>query len=372
MGRKKGNKYAAKQTVAPERVAELRQALVDGTLESATDAEVDTLVAALEEEGRAELLVALRDVAAGKPQRKAVNQALYRLEQRGDDVPDWRDLPEGIDLSPTADAIADLPVLMNEPYSNGARLFLLPHQSGRLLLLLQARFEHPGGLQVLSSAEVGRASYRSFIKRMIQSSMVEGSPAAVRADDRLRQRKLWEIGRLVHEGKTGGEVDHQLVAELRFPDDPPPHPALDLPLDDVEPLDRDGLANAVRMAGPFIGDSLWSDIESGLAEAETSPLILSETTEAGRVADVHERAVDGYLADRDIPMLAEVFLDAALFHGLSGNLREARTLRDVVAGVPEDRLGDAIRRFMLRWVAALFTPPAPADEQPDSGGLVVP
>jgi hypothetical protein len=374
MAKKKGSKYSVKAAVSEERVAELQGALDTGTLEGVSDAEFAALAARLAEDEAVERLLTLQQRASGKTQKKAVNQALYRLEQRGISLPGWRERAPGIDLAPAAESVADLPVLAAEPFTSGARYFLLPYQSGRTLLLLSVQLVHPTGLETLRSAETGRAGYRSLVKRMVQEAVLEGRPTAAHADDRLRQRKLWEIGRCIREGRIGAEVDHQLVAELRWPEEPPPHPALDLALDDAEPLGREELSSATRMAAAFLDDRLWERLQTSLAEARATPLILSEQTEAERVNELRRRVIDETVDEWHLPSLVELFLDTALFHALTGGLREARTLRDVVAGLPEERAGESIRRFLSSWLGAFSIPAHESVDEPDpgGGGLLIP
>jgi len=210
---------------------------------------------------------------------------------------------------------------------------------------------------------------------VLASVAFEDSPVIVEADSALGDRKLWELGHYARSGRAGPDVDRELCGELRFPDEPPPHPVEAIDLDDVEPMTHRELDKEPRLLAPFFYSALWEELSNEIDAVTNSPLVLSETTEAQRVREVQEKVVAKWLEQWDHVALTEILLDTALFRALAGHRSAARLFRDVAVGpAGEERLA-RLTHFLEQLVFHLFDenvsePDASGDI--GSGGIIIP
>ncbi|MFT7622378.1 MAG: hypothetical protein ACI9WU_001551 [Myxococcota bacterium] len=179
------------------------------------------------------LAVLARD-AADKKTRKAAKRALYRLEQRGVSVPE---LSDGSSAPGRQIEAAALPIMMAPPQPNDGRRFTLALSEGASVLVVEARFEMPIGLDVLQSSSSGRAQYHSWSQKMCARDKLRRKtvPQRVQLDPAMLERKRWEMGRCSADDRLGGDVDTSVLQRLAANAGRVPHPmetiSTDSPLD---------------------------------------------------------------------------------------------------------------------------------------------
>ena len=376
MGKKrKGNKYAV-PAIPEERLAQLVEALDTDNLASLTDAELLGLVGELVETEAVEKLAALAGRVTSKPQRKAVNQALFKLKQRGLEVPDIRNRPVPVVVAAPAPSVDDLQAMMSAPHGNATRIFFFPYASGRSLLFVRVELKEPAGLFELRSTTTSRSAYRLMLQQVTEMEVRPGEPPPFLPVTRaMVDRKLWEIGRLVRAGRTGGAVDHETSGLLNYPTETPPHPALSFDLDAIEPLSIAELDQNKYALAPVMHEAVFTKLEAKLAELEGGVLVLTDAQKEDQAADVEAKLVDEWVEDWGFDNVAEVLLDTAYFHHSAGDVRAARTFIDVVAAPDETARNARIVSFLVDVVRQLrlgVVETEPADEEISSGGIIIP
>ena len=376
MGKKrKGNKYAA-PAIADERLEELVEALETNNMVSLSDAEVQGLVGKLVKTEAVEKLVALAGCVSSKPQRKAVNQALFKLKQRGLEVPDIRKRPDPVVVAAPAPSVDDLQAMMSAPHGNATRIFFFPFASGRSLFFVRGEVSEPAGLAELRGTTTSRSAYKLLLKQVTEMGVRPGEPPPfIPVSPGMIDRKLWEIGNLVRAGRTGTNVDHETSGLLKYPAEAPPHPALSLDLDLVEPQSIAELDQNKYALAPVMHETVFTKLEAKLAELEDGVLILSDFQKEDQAADVEAKLVDEWVEEWGADNVAEVLLDTAYFHHAAGNLGAARTFLDVV-GLHDEGRETRIRSFLVDVVQQLRlgvaeVEPTEEDER-SSGGIIIP
>jgi len=343
----KANKY--KQAGPPrERVEELTEALGSGALDGPlTDAEVLALATAAAKASEPDWLVALWSLADGKQQRKAINQARYRLVRSGVDVPELKERAQPVSLAVEAPQIDDLPLIMSPPYTNAGRVFFFPYLRGRQLWFVQAFFEQPAGLTKLEATPTSRSTFRQMVGGIADMRSDDGVPELVTVGNALVDRKLWEIGVAVREGATGAQVDHEATEVIDFPKEAPPHPAESLELGEVELLSVAQLDSESYAIAPFLHQAVVDRLDAKAAEIEESVLALTDAQIESRHVDAEQAIVAEWLAEWGVERAREVLLDCAYYHAEQGRPAVAATFLSVVRG-PEERLEGRVAAFLGR------------------------
>jgi hypothetical protein len=349
----KRNKYAA-PAVSEARVSELASALDADVLDSPlSDAEVAALVEHLGAAERAVALVALRERVQSKDQRKAVNKALYALEQRGVEVPEHKVRPAPISfaLEPIDDS--DLPVLIGPPLTEATRFVLLPYLSDRTLYQVRLGFSEPVGLVSLDGSVAARSILQRIMRDVLARPHSLEDPGFVDAGRALGLRKLWEAGRLLRLGRFGAEIDHDIREVLVFPQEAPPHPADELDLSGVAPFSAVELYDYVdsgAAVAPVLHTSLRVAVQEGYRAAPGSAY--DEDAESILRAESIERRCTEELVERwGLPAVCEVFKDAAVYWSLVGEPRIAVTYLEIAREPDDAVLRTRVERFIMAILA---------------------
>ena len=371
---KSKNKYA-KTDVTSERIEELMGNLAVGSLGQATEGEFVALVAAVV--GRADVasLVSLSALAQGKTQRKAVNQALYKLKQRGLEVPETKERKAPIKILGDAPSIEGLPILMSAPHGNSMRLLFFPYIAGRALWFVQADLKEPVGLESLTSKPSSRSAFKLLLGQVqsMPQNPDEGPPPFVQVEPEFLERKLWEIGELVRAGRTSSRVDHETTAVMTFPKEAPPHPARALTLDDVTPHTVLELDQVPFALAPVMHEAMMNALEAKIDEIESGVLVLSDAQKSEQIARAEEKLVDEWLANWTVDAATEVMLDAAYFEARAGRTRVAKAYLEAVPQDDDPARERKIAGFLTRVIAALRSGDGPTRDTPEpSSGIILP
>lgn len=379
MGKKRrNNKYAA-PAVPDDRLLQLEAALDAKEEPSITEAEFAGLVARFAQAEAVEKLVSLTFWGKTKAMKKAVNQALFKLKQRGLHVPEIKKRPEPVIVAAPAPTAEDLTFMMSAPHGNAARIFFFPFVSGRSLLFIQAEMIEPIGLKRLRGTPTSRSSYRLLLKQVTAMEARPGEPPPfVPVDKAFVDRKLWELGCLVRAGRTGSDVDHETSGMLKFPSEAPPHPAQDLDLDDVEALSIAELDERKFAVAPIMHETLFDRLEDKLAEIESGVLVLTDAQKAEQAADIEEKLVGEWVQAWGPQNAAEVLLDTALYNFNAGEPRIAKTFLEVVEDADESLRTAHIVRFLtavirqLRLGSVLQHIDDDVEDERSEGGIILP
>jgi len=224
LGQKKKKKKAKnKPAIEAGRADALIAALAAGDTPELSDAEGAAVAERLGKAAAASdvtTLAHLFAVAPGKQTEKAVKRVMFKLGQRGVEVPELGERPAGIVVAASG---GGLPVLMAPPEYDSVRRFTFGVPRDRDILIVEVVFRASTGVYRLASSPSQRAIYTSWAKEMCASGH------RVKVDPAMRARKLWEVGRNLRDDRVGPEVDQSLLEWLKPDKNPPPHPAKSLP-----------------------------------------------------------------------------------------------------------------------------------------------
>lgn len=348
----KRNKYAT-PAVPEARVLELVGALESDSLgEPLSDAEVTALADHLGAAQRVDVLVALREQALSKDQRKAVNKALYALEQRGIEVPPHKDRPAPVSFALDPVDHSDLPVLTGPPLSEATRFVLLPYVSDRTLYHLRIGFAEPVGLQTLDGSIVARGALQRVARSVLTAKHTTDDPGFVDAGQAFGARKLWEVGTLFRAGRFGTEIDHELREVLVFPRQAPPHPADELDLSGVEPASVAELYEHPAAVAALLSTSLRVAVQEGYAAAPGS--VYDDAAESIlRAEAVERRCAQAFVEGWGLESAREVFKDAALYWSLADEPQFAALYLEIAREPDDAVMRTRLERLMMSLLASI-------------------
>lgn len=341
MAKKNKKKVRVKAAdLSESKLAELKAELDSGTLPAIGDSEFMALLKALEAETNVDSIVALAAAAQGKIQRKAANQTLFKLKGRGLAIPDTKARKEPIRIAAERPDLDDLPAIMSAPHGNATRILFFPYMAGTSLWFVQAELREPVGLSSLKGHSASRSTYKMLLEQVAHLDSKPGLPPAfAEVEPAFVRRKIWEIGRLVRNGRTTNGVDHNTTTVMTFPKTAPCHPIYDADLEDVSGLSVRELDERKFALAPLMHEALFKQLEAKIAELEGGVIELTEAQKAERAAEEERKLVSQWAQTWGLDDLAEVLLDAAYFQLRIGEPELAKTFRDVV-GVPDDEQRD--------------------------------
>ena len=308
----------------------------DGGLAPELQQQIDDCTASEDVDG----LVRLVQEKDGKVLRKAVKRALFRLSQRGVQVPELpsTDGPAvGRSLGP-----ATLPVLMGVPEANDGRLFTFAIPEGREVRVIEAYFQMPEGLDRLQGSTSTRAEYLPWARQLCAwPGKNRGTPPQrVVVPSAMLGRKLWEIGRCVRDNRLGPDVDEELARRIAGHDSGRRHPIFD----EKFPRDLPELAMSKMAEHRYRLRAFYHDAP----QAE----LRAQSTERGGAAvrtigsnPLHEAARE-WAEEWEAERVSESMLDVAAFCAGLSDFDAAHTLRSAV-----DR--DEMVSFLQQYVSHL-------------------
>ncbi len=242
------------------------------------DARVKALVAAQDGAGMA----ALAAEATSKKERKAVKRGVYLLKQRGVDVPETAPVgpAPGASLGP-----ATLPVLMGPPEPDAGRLFTLALAEGSSVLVLEAYFQMPEGLDRLQGSKSTRGEYLPWAQRMCAGAAAQ----RVRVDGGMLRRKLWEIRSCVRDDRLGPDVDVELAKKVASGLTEVPHPALSLSLGGARVLTMGDLRQRQWALKALLHEAPQNELRAKAGERGGSAIVGVDSAMARAAADWAEQ-----------------------------------------------------------------------------------
>jgi hypothetical protein len=359
-GRKRGGNGAAAEVPAPERVAELRSRLAELTADDLDDAELEALVESVAREEPEEALAAaahLAGLTAGsKARAKALRRGLHRLRQRGLDVSALEEESPraGVRLTPEHGPGGGLVVLLAPPDINAQRQLTFGVARGAGVIIVEALFR-TRELFRLMARPTTRPGYRRFAQGLIETTGRHGLPERVPVPPEWLARKLWELGRYARRGELGREVDRVLLDFLvkGQPDaaEPPPHPALALPLEDaaIVPVAR-LVEQPHRLYAFYHGSALGALRQDYYERGGQVGAVTPGEAEMRELREAMRGPVGDWAKQWGPERIVEVLLDCALFFDTLADREAAATFVSLARlradEAPRER-DERIREFLL-------------------------
>jgi len=306
------------------------------------------LVAALGELGSAATALHLRalEPTAPKTVRKALRRALFRLEQRGVDVP-----PPAAATAPAA-AVAgpEIEGWLSGFDGRGDRMAWLARASGGALLLVAAQLNEPAGLEDLQTTEVSRKQLRKARESIQKSTGMR----LVETDWRVVDALLLEA----HDRAASPEPrrDYRRVRG-RLTDAPPAAPAEPRSRRVAPPHDQAEAGALVAAAGALVGEpelaAWWPAPEAlvpyldELTAVRESPIVLSDAQQGERLRAVLARAAATLYPPA---VLARRLAGTAYVLAESGRIEAARQALATAAALDANPAGAADLPFVATLV----------------------
>jgi len=245
---------------------------------------------------------------------------------------------------------------MAPPGPDAARIFTFAHRrAGASVTLVEAYFSVPEGLYRLQASPSDAATYTRWAKDMTRDRG-DGLPGRLPVPAALLPRKLWEAARAIREGHTGAEVDRALAATLRPGGAPPPHPAHTLDLSRGRPLDAAALAARPHRLQPFQHSQALPVLERDWRAHGARAAIVAGARRDSQLG----HAVADWASQWGFEAIAELLLDAAVWHAAHRDWDAARTFYDAVGPDDGGHGADRARRdrivdLLLGFVVAHFS-----------------
>ena len=230
---------------------------------------------------------------------------------------------------------SDLPFLMAPPDIEATRVFTFafPEKSG--LLVIEAYFRMPQGLYRLQGSEANRSSYKSWAKDICRS-MSGSLPERVHVASSMKQRKVWEIGRAMKDGRAGPEVDRSLAERLNASRLAPPHPATQLDLKGVKALAIDELGESNRYLRPFHHSSAQRALREQWEQHGGSVFFGTHSSATSeRIAHMATATAD-WANQWGMTNIVEVLLDLALIYAKLGKRSVAKPFWEIAMTSKDD------------------------------------
>jgi len=306
------------------------------------------VISALGELGGAQTARQLRALegAAPKAARKALRRALFRLEQRGIDVP-----PPAATAAPAAPlAGPELEGWLSGFDGRGDRIAWLVRPSGSTLLLAAAQLNEPAGLEDVQTTEVSRKQLRQARESIQKSTGMR----LVEADWRVVDALLVEA----HERAASPEPrrDYRRIRS-RLTDAAPATPAEPRSRRLEAPRDEADAAALVASAGALVGEpelaAWWPAPEAlvpyleELNAVRESPIVLSEAQQGERLRSVLARAAEALYPPA---VLARRLVGTAYVLAETGRREPARQALATAAALDANPTGAADLPFVATLV----------------------
>lgn len=243
---------------------------------------------------------------------------------------------------------SELPFLMAPPDIETTRIFTfaIPDKSG--LLIVEAYFRMPHGLYRLQGSEANRSSYKSWAKDICRE-MSGSLPERVRVSSSMTERKIWEIGRAVKDGRVGPEVDGELAERLKGSRHAPPHPAMQLDFTGVTGKTIDEIGESSRILNPFYHSSAQRALREQWEQHGGSAFFSTQSSvTAERIAHM-ATATTNWANQWGITNIVELLLDLALLHAKLGKRSVAKPFWEV-AMTSKDDVEKAVVEFLADYV----------------------
>lgn len=229
---------------------------------------------------------------------------------------------------------------MAPPGPDATRIFTFAHhRAGASVTLVEAYFSVPEGLYRLKSSPSDAATYTRWAKDMARDRG-DGLPGRLAVPPTLLARKLWEAARAIREGHTGAEVDPALAVTLRSGGSRPPHPAHTLDLSRGRVLDAAALAARPSRLQPLEHSQALPVLERDWRAHGARSQIVAGARRDSQLG----HAVADWASQWGFEAVAEVLLDAAVWHAAHRDWDAARTFYETVGPEPAAGGTDRARR----------------------------
>lgn len=346
MAKKKKKKGPGSISLADDRLHVLVEGVSAGDISQASQAEIEALASKLEGTEDVDRLVELSALARNKQEEKAIKRALFKLKQRGLDVPE-AERAVGVKIASPG---GGLPFLMAPPSTDGTRIFTAAARDGNKVTITEIYFRVPAGLFRLISEPSSVSAYKQWVNEITSRVGLNGLPERVRVDPSLLSRKRWEIRRAVREKKLGRHVDLALANRFmaRLGTAAPNHPALDLKLKEPT-LSVAELASRPGRLDGFNHSNARRRLRDQNKDVFGNEMIVSGLEGSERDEELRSAASD-MLKQWGKENAAELIMDSACYYAAAGELDTASTFQQVAF----DERGNTIESFFVEAIQHAF------------------